>query len=119
MAKMILTKKKKGFYILNIFNGKDDINLDDSILDEINKIISKINRAKTRIALDLSNVSAITSFDFLSFINSNNLNILSLSPHLLAWLSLASRGFLPPVFLSEEDFVSKKRQFVKRNFHIV
>ena len=113
---MILTKKKKGFYILNIFNGKDDINLDDSILDEINKIISKINRAKTRIALDLSNVSAITSIDFLSFINSNNLNILSLSPHLLA---LASRGFLPPVFLSEEDFVSKKRQFVKRNFHIV
>ena len=92
MAKMILTKKKKGFYILNIFNGKDDINLDDSILDEINKIISKINRAKTRIALDLSNVSAITSIDFLSFINSNNLNILSLSPHLLAWLSLASRG---------------------------
>ena len=86
---MILTKKKKGFYILNIFNGKDDINLDDSILDEINKIISKINRAKTRIALDLSNVSAITSIDFLSFINSNNLNILSLSPHLLAWLSLA------------------------------
>ena len=68
MAKMILTKKKKGFYILNIFNGKDDINLDDSILDEINKIISKINRAKTRIALDLSNVSAITSIDFLSFI---------------------------------------------------
>lgn len=116
---MILTKKKKGFYILNILNNSDDVNLDDSLLGEIHSIISKIKRAKTRIALDLSNVSAITSIDFLNFINTNNLNILSLSPHLLAWLSLASRGFLPPVFMSEDDFISKKRQFVKRNFHIV
>lgn len=114
---MILTKKKKGFYILNIPNS--DVNLDDSLLNEICTIISKIKKAKTRIALDLSNVSAISSINFLGFINSNNLNILSLSPHLLAWLSLASRGFLPPVFLSEDDFLSKKRQFVKRNFHIV
>ena len=113
---MILTKKKKGLYILNILNNENDVNLDDSVLGEIHSIISKIKKAKTRIALDLSNVSAITSIDFLNFINSNNL---SLSPHLLAWLSLASRGFLPPVFMSEDDFVSKKRQFVKRNFHIV
>ncbi len=116
---MILTKKKKGFYILNIFNNNSEVNLDDNILGEIHSIISKIKNAKARIALDLSNVSAITSIDFLSFINSNNLNILSLSPHLLAWLSLASKGFLPPVFLSEADFISKKRQFVKRNFYIV
>ncbi len=117
---MILTKKKKGFYILNILNNNNnEVNLDDKILSEIHTIISKIKKAKTRIALDLSNVSAITSIDFLSFINSNNLNILALSPHLLAWLSLASRGFLPPVFLSEDDFISKKRQFVKRNFYIV
>lgn len=116
---MILTTKKKGFYILNIFNNNSEVNLDDKILGEIHSIISKIKDAKTRIALDLSNVSAITSIDFLSFINSNNLNILSLSPHLLAWLSLASKGFLPPVFLSEADFISKKRQFVKRNFYIV
>jgi len=116
---MILTKKKKGFYILNIFNNNSEVNLDDNILGEIHSIISKIKNAKARIALDLSNVSAITSIDFLSFINSNNLNILSLSPHLFAWLSLASKGFLPPVFLSEADFISKKRQFVKRNFYIV
>ena len=116
---MILTTKKKGFYILNIFNNNSEVNLDDKILGEIHSIISKIKDAKTRIALDLSNVSAITSIDFLSFINSNNLNILSLSPHLLAWLSLASKGFLPPVFMSEADFISKKRQFVKRNFYIV
>lgn len=115
----ILTKKKKGFYILNILNNNSDVNLDDSVLNEIQSMVSKIKNAKNRIALDLSNVGAITSINFLNFINSNNLNILSLSPHLLCWLSLASKGFLPPVFLSEEDFISKKRQFVKRNFYIV
>lgn len=115
----IITKKKKGFYILNILNNNSDVNLDDNILSEINGIISKIKTTKARIALDLSNVGAITSINFLNFINSNNLNILSLSPHLLAWLSLASTGFLPPVFLSEDDFVSKKRQLVKRKFFAV
>ena len=115
----IITRKKKGFYILNILNNNSDVNLDDNILSEINGIISKIKTTKARIALDLSNVGAITSINFLNFINSNNLNILSLSPHLLAWLSLSSTGFLPPVFLSEDDFVSKKRQFVKRKFFAV
>lgn len=115
----ISATKKKGLYILNILNNNSDVNLDDNILNEIHGMISKIKNSKSRIALNLSNVGAITSINFLNFITSNNLNILSLSPHLLAWLSLASRGFLPPVFLSEEDFISKKRQFVKRNFRIV
>ncbi|MCX4274857.1 MAG: hypothetical protein OSJ27_03625 [Candidatus Gastranaerophilales bacterium] len=115
----IITKKKRGFYILNILNNNSDVNLDDNLLIEIHNIISKIKNTKARIALDLSNVGSITSINFLNFINSNNLNILSLSPHLLAWLSLASTGFLPPVFLSEDDFISKKRQLVKRNFRII
>ncbi len=115
----IETKKKKGFYILNILNNNADVNLDDNILCEIHAAISKFKNAKTRIALDLSNVCSISSINFLNFINSNNLNILSLSPHLLAWLSLAAKGFLPPIFLSEDDFISKKRRFVKRNFYIV
>ncbi len=116
---VISTTKKRGSYILNILNNNSDVNLDDGILNELNVIVSKIKNSKGRIALNLSNVGAITSINFLNFITSNNLNILSLSPHLLAWLSLASRGFLPPVFLSEEDFITKKRQFVKRNFRIV
>ncbi len=115
----IITKKKKGFYILNILNNNSDVNLDDKLLSEIHGMISKIKNTKAKIALDLSNVGAITSINFLNFINSNNLNILSLSPHLLAWLSLASTGFMPPVFLSEEDFISKKRQLVKRKFYAV
>ncbi len=115
----ITTIKKNGKYILNILNKDSDVNLDDNILNEIHKIISKIKDTKARIALNLDNVAAITTINFLSFIHTHNLNILSVSPSLLAWLSLASRGFLPPVFLSEADFMSKKRQFVKRNFHIV
>jgi len=41
---MILTKKKKGFYILNIFNNNSEVNLDDNILGEIHSIISKIKK---------------------------------------------------------------------------
>ena len=115
----IETKKKRGFYILNILNNNTDVNLDDDILSEIHDTILKFKNTKAKIALNLSNVCSISSINFLNFINSNNLNILSLSPHLLAWLSLASTGFLPPVFLSEDDFISKKRQLVKRKFYAV
>ncbi len=115
----VTTIKKNGKYILNILNKNSDVNLDDSVLNEIHDIISKIKNTKARIAINLDNVAAISSINFLSFTHTHNLNILSISPSLLAWLSLASKGFLPPVFLSEADFMSKKRQFVKRNFHIV
>lgn len=111
--------KKRGFYILNILNKTKEVILDDTVLCEIHAILSKIKKANARIALNLDNVGAITSVNFLNFVNKNNLNILSVSPYLLAWLSLASHGFLPPVFLNEEDFISKKHQFVKRNFYIV
>jgi len=120
----VFLKKKKGAYILNILNNNKDfaqncVNLDDEILFEIKNIIKNVKSAKARIALDLSNVGSISSINFLNFVNSNNLSILSLPSHLLAWLSLASRGFLPPVFLCAEDFLSKKRRFVKRNFYVV
>ena len=65
----IITKKKRGFYILNILNNSSDVNLDDNLLIEIHNIISKIKNTKARIALDLSNVGSITSINFLNFIN--------------------------------------------------
>lgn len=111
---MLITSREKGVYILNL-NCKE---ISRSVLCAVEDFLRNTKHKVGTIALNLENVESICE-EFAVFLQKAGVSVFGASTDILGYMALTNSLNAVPVYVNKDDFINKKRKFIKRNFRVI